>query len=220
MNEEDEGLALFLFKGGLIKTDGPFPFKFHEKNPDAPQSPIKVVLRFPPKGNLTEGAVWRIGKILHALICKNNLQYDCVVGIPKAGEPFAIVISELSEKPQIFLEKEETKGRRRILPRLRGNYEKGWRVLIIDDVVVRADSKWETIRAVESYGLVVAAIVVLVDWEHGGKEELEICGYRVVAKYRMTQLLPLYLREGRISPEKYKETIDYLTAIRAYFGKI
>lgn len=220
MDEELKRLALDIFDKGLILTDGPFEFKLHEQHPDAPRSPIKVNLRFPPKGALTWRLVERITAVLYQLVCKQQIQYDCVIGIPKAGDPFAQIFSKMASVPLLTLEKEETERGRKVLPILQGDYQKGWRVLIIDDTVVMADSKFEAVSAVKSNGLIVAAIVILVDWQHGGKDDLEKAGSRVVSRFQMSELLSLYLQKGRFSPEKYRQVVDYLTAIRMYFNRI
>jgi orotate phosphoribosyltransferase len=215
-----EKLALDLFDKGIILTEGPFKFKLHEKHPNAPCPPIKVNVRFPPKGTLTNELVERIGNALYQLSCQNQLQYDCAVGVPKAGNPLAKVFARLASVPLLFLEKEETEKGRIILPVLRGEYQKGWRVLIIDDVVVMADSKFEAIAALKANGLRVVGVDVLVDWEHGGRDDLETAGILVLARFKMTELLLLYLKEGRISPEKYQEVMAYLKAIRGYFNRV
>ena len=220
MNEKLKGLALDLFDKGIMLTDGPFEFKLHEKHPDAPYPPIKVNLRFPPKGTLTNELVERIGDALYQLSCENQLRYDCVVGVPKAGDPLAKVFARLASVPLLFLEKEEKESGRKVLPVLNGEYQKGWRVLIVDDVVVMADSKFEAITAVRANKLVVAGIEILVDWEHGGRDDLEKAGFRVISVFKMSDLLLLYLEERRISQEKYQEVMAYLKAIRAYFGKV
>ena len=93
MEEDLERLALSLPDKRLLLYEGPFLFKLHEENPKAPRSPIKLNLRFPPKGNLTQESVEDIAAALYQLACQHQLQYDCVVGVPRAGEPFAKVFS-------------------------------------------------------------------------------------------------------------------------------
>ena len=215
-----ERLALDLFDKGSTKTDGPFEFKFHEKNPDAPRSPLYFNLRLPPKGVLTEDLVKRIGNALYQASFQNQIQYDCVVGVPKAGNAFAKVFSRLASVPLLFLEKEEREKDRKILSNLRGRYRKGWRSLIIDAVVVMADSKFEAIEAIRSNGLIAEDGLVLIDWEHGGKDDLEKVGFHIFSTFKVSELLLLYLKEGRISPEKYQKTMVYLKVIKAYFGKV
>ncbi len=216
---ELKSLGLDLFDQGIMLTDGPFEFKLHEKHPDAPHPPVKINIRFPPKGTLTNELVERIGYALYQLSCENQLQYDCVVGVPRAGDPLAKTFARLASVPLLFLEKEEAEKGRMVLPVLRGEYQKGWRTLIIDDVVVMADSKLEAIAAVRTNELIVAGVEVLVDWEHGGRDDLEAAGFPALARFKMRELLSLYLKEGRILPEKYQEAIDYLRAIRTYFGR-
>lgn len=215
MGKKDRRLALDIFDAGLILTNGPFNFKFHERHPDAPKSPMKVNLR----GTIKPGLIEMIGNAFYRVVRDNSFNCDYVVGVPKAGDPLAKVVARKTAIPQLFLEKEEMGERRRILPHIRGEYQKGQHVLIIDDVVVMADSKFEAIEAAEANGLIVIGIAVLVDWEHGGKENLERFGYQTISIFKMSNLLYLYLKEGRISPAKYQETIDYLTTIRSYFDR-
>ena len=219
MEEYLERLALSLVDRRLMLYNGPFQFKLHEKHPRAPHSPIKLNLRFPPKGNLTWQLVEEIAMAFHQVICQNELQYDCVVGVPRAGDSFAKVFSEIASVPLLTLQKEETNIKRRVLPILHGDYQKGWRVLVIDDTVVMADSKFEAIEALEANGLIMAAILVLVDWEHGGREDLRGAGYKVIPVFLMTELLTFWEKKLRISVKKYREVMTYLRAIRAYFDR-
>ena len=218
MKEELKSLGLDLFDQGIILTNGPFDFKFHEKHPNAPHSGIKVNLRFSPEGTLTNELTERIGNALYQVICEGQLQYDCIVGVPKAGNPLAKAVARLASVPLLSLEKEETEKRRMILPVIQGEYHQGWRVLIIDDVLVMAYSKFEAIEAVKGNGLAVVGIAVLIDWEHGGIDNLKAAGIPVLTGFKMTELLLLYLKEGKILPQEYQEAIDYLKAVKAYFG--
>lgn len=219
MKESLEKIALSLIDERLVSFEGPFRFKFHEKHPKAPHSPIKVNLRFPPEGKLTQESVGEIAKVFYQTICENQLQYDCVVGVPRAGEPFAEVFSRLAWKPFLTLQKKEDIFRRRILPIIEEKYQTGWRVLLLDDVVVMADSKLEAVQALEANGLVVVAILILVDWQHGGRESLEKAGYIVIPIFSMEELLTFWLRKWRISQKKFQEVTSYLQRVRAYFKR-
>ncbi|MFC1663592.1 orotate phosphoribosyltransferase [Patescibacteria group bacterium] len=217
---ELEELALSLFDVGAIQFIENCEFKLHEKYPGAPRSPLYFNLRVPPKGNLNQRLLEQIGNALHQLSYQKQILYDCVVGIPKAGDPLAEVFSRLTSVPQLFLKKEETEKGRRVLPLLRGDYQKGQRVLIIDDVLVMADSKFEGIKAVIVNDLIVTDILVLIDWEHGGRNALEKAGFHVASLFKVSDLTTLYVKEQRISQEKQKDVMSYLEAINYYFNKI
>ena len=106
MKKELKNLGLDIFDKGTILTNGPFDFKFHEKHPNAPHSPIKVNLRPPPRGNLTDELTEQIGNALYQLSCESQIHYDCVVGVPKAGDPLAEAFAGLASVPLLSLKKE------------------------------------------------------------------------------------------------------------------
>ena len=79
-------------------------------------------------------------------------------------------------------------------------------------MVTQADSKLDAISALESSGLVVRDIVVLVDREQGGAKQLADAGYRLHAAFKFSKLLDYYHRVGKIDDAKYQEARDYLAA--------
>ncbi|MEM2129375.1 MAG: orotate phosphoribosyltransferase [Candidatus Bathyarchaeia archaeon] len=60
-----------------------------------------------------------------------------------------------------------------------GEIHKGDRVIFFDDVVTSGASKLEAIKPIEEAGGKIEAIIVVVDREQGGKQELEKHGYLV-----------------------------------------
>lgn len=56
----------------------------------------------------------------------------------------------------------------------------------------------------------VEDILVLVDREQGGAEILRGHNYNLHAIFKIKNLLGLYLEKGKISREKYDETVAYL----------
>lgn len=188
--------------------EGEFALKLHEKAPEAPLSPIYINLR-----NLPEDVLGKVGK---AIVNVPNLRVpDWFTGIPQAGVALAKAFCQSRGMPYIdILEKEEREGNRRIIPR--GDEMGEGRVLIIDDVVTKADTKLEAIKAVESLGFDEVDIVVLVDCEQGGKEQLEKAGYRLSSVFTMSKMLDYYLRVGKIDQTTYQNTIQGLRAQNDY----
>ena len=209
-----EKLALDLFGLGKIKF-GAFKLKLHEKNPDAPLSPIYIDLR-----NLPDEIYQTIAELM-AEILKNE-KYGYIAGVPNAGDPIADALGEITKCPPLKLEKVERNGKRKVVP-----LEKEWNlryirdfkkshpnasfensVVIIDDLITHADSKLETIEAL---GLPVKKIVVVVNREQGGKEQLEKRGYKLEAIFSLTKdLLPLYVKYKKIAQERANEVIEYI----------
>src|SRR5262249_32617634 len=78
-------------------------------------------------------------------------------------------------------------GRQR---RIEGNFSPGDSVVIVDDVITTGGSTLQAIDAVEAAGGKIAFVLVLVDREEGGRENIEKRGYRVV---------PVFTRAGLLS---------------------
>ena len=203
-----------IFHAGAVKF-GAFPLKLHEKNPDAPLSPIYFTLRVPDNGGpLFPANVEMIGRAIYNLVRKNEAFFDVVAGIPRAGEPFANVIARLSGRPLLRLGKREEGGTRKIDSVVSGEYQPGQSVLLVDDLITQADTKKEAIAVCEEAGLVVAAIAVLIDREQGGSEELREAGYSLYAVFPLFELLDYYVEARLLAPEKRDEVREYVTSNR------
>ncbi len=174
-------VARMLYNRGAFKL-GAFELKLHEKNPDAPLSPFFVSIRNkdnPTKpGNFQDSDYNLIAKCLLSIIRDNKLEFDTIVGIPRAGDPIVDAMQRMINSVSLphlrsfriaWLDKEEKESERRIVPMRNFKYEKGECILLIDDLVTRADTKIEAIRAVESFGSKVVGLIVLIDREQGGK---------------------------------------------------
>jgi len=213
LTKEQRYLANRLFGRGAIQF-GAFLLKLHEKNPDAPLSPFYITLRRSPDGPLTIDDVEAIGQELFKMVKKAAIEFDLIAGIPRAGEPFAQVVSGLSGKPLIRLGKKIERDRRKIDSVIEGEYLPGQRVFVIDDLITQADTKKEAIGVCEGAKLIVAGVAVLVDREQGGLEELREAGYNVYAAFPISVLLEHYVTAGKISRTKYDEVMAYIAANR------
>lgn len=197
---------------------GAFKLKLHETEPNAPKSPIFLNLRTPenPKpGPLTPDVVAAIGDYLFRLSEVLGLEYDAVTGIPRAGEPFADAFVRVSGRdiPILHLNKlEGADGKRSIGNVIEGHFKKGWRVLVLDDLITEAHSKLETIRALEENGLLIAAVLTFVDREQGGAESLVKRDYRFEAGVTLSQMMEFYRSWAMITEEKCAEVAAYQSA--------
>lgn len=203
-----------IFHVGAVKF-GAFKLKLHEKNPEAPLSPIYVTLRVPENGGpLSSVNVEMIGQALYDLVQKEKVIFDIVAGIPRAGEPFAEVISRLSGRPLLRLGKKVEEGSRKIDSIIEGEYQSGQTVLLVDDLITQADTKKEAIEVCEKAGLVVSGLIVLVDREQGGSEELRKAGYFLYAVFPLSVLLDYYVEANLLAPEKRDEVMEYIATNR------
>jgi orotate phosphoribosyltransferase len=91
-----------------------------------------------------------------------------------------------------------------------GAVEAGDRFFFFDDVITSGDSKIEGMKPIEEAGGEIEAVIIVIDREQGGKEELESRGYRVVSVATISQVIRSLLESGKISPEKAEEILRYI----------
>ena len=202
LTEAKKALALGLFDIGAIRF-GQFRLKLHEKNPNAPLSPIYIDLRilrsFP---DVMDSAI----KVYTELT--SGLKFDCYADVPTAATPIVAILSHNTRIPMISPRKDEKKhGIKRPID---GTFREGQVALLVDDLITLADSKLEAISALEENGLKVHDVVVLVDREQGGVRELKKRGYSCHVAFKLKELLKFYLEMAKITRDQYERTITYL----------
>ena len=138
----------------------------------------------------------------------SELAFDRIAAIPYAGIPIGVALALLMDRPLIYPRREaKAHGTRRSIE---GAYESGEVALVVDDLITRGDSKLEAIAPLEAGGLIVRDVLVLVDREQGGREDLARRGYALHAVLRLTELLSALRRDGLIGQAQYDAVMDYL----------
>jgi uridine monophosphate synthetase len=202
ISENAQKLATQLLDTGSVKF-GAFKLKLHQTNPDAPLSPIYIDLRimrsFP---NAMATAV----EVYQELI--KNLNFELLADCPTAATPATAILSYLTKRPMISPRKGD-KGYGSGA-KIDGLFTNGQTVLLIDDLITGANSKFEAIKTLEDHGLVIKDAVVLLDREQGGVNQLKKAGYTLHSALKLTELMDYYLKRGKISDEKHKEVINYI----------
>jgi uridine monophosphate synthetase len=136
------------------------------------------------------------------------LAFDRLAAIPYAALPIGTAVAMEMMVPLVYPRKEVKeygtgKG-------IEGDFERGERIVVLDDLITTGGSKLQAIAPLEEAGLVVEDVVVLVDREQGGGEELEAQGYRLHSFLRLREMLQVLAGRGRISPEQRDEVIAFL----------
>ena len=137
-----------------------------------------------------------------------HLTFDRLAAIPYAALPIGTAVALATGQPLIYPRKSvKAHGTGRAIE---GDYHPGQIVVILDDLITTGASKLEAIAPLKAAGLVVRDIVVLIDREQGGKEELEAQGYRVHSIMGLRALLDVLVEAGRITAEQRAEVVSFL----------
>jgi uridine monophosphate synthetase len=202
MDNDKEAVAAGLFSAGVIRF-GAFRLKLHESVPDAPLSPFYIDLRlvrsYPELRD-------RVTDLFIGLM--RGLTFDLIADVPTAGTPFAAIIAHKTRMPMITprLGNKQHGSRARV----DGAYKAGQTAIVLDDLVTHSESKLEAVRILVEQGLIVRDVVVLVDREQGGVQQLEAAGLHCHAAFRLSELLNTYREQKLISPEQFADIKRYL----------
>jgi orotate phosphoribosyltransferase len=114
-----------------------------------------------------------------------NVDYVC--GIAVGGLPLATALAYELGKPLIYVRKERKDHG--TMKQLEGDYSKGARVLLVDDVATTGGTLSEATRVLRGEGLEVEAALVVVDREEGAREALRGLGVELFSLTTLRRLL-------------------------------
>ncbi len=214
-------LARILFDVGAVQF-GEFKLKMHEEHPNAPLSPIFLNLRTadnPKKGPLTPAILDLIGQQLCNACSEAQLSFDHIAPVPNAGDPLARALDSHTEPLSIiWLDKTETEGKRKISGvKKDSTYKSRDKVLVVDDLITKADTKLEAIHSLEDEGLIVNDVLVLVDREQGGADELKSAGYKLISVFSLSDMLAFYVDDDKIFSREKQAVLTYRERCDQYF---
>ena len=186
---------------GLIETEcfrlGEFTLKSGKK------SPFYVDLR---RTSSSAKLMKLIGKAFATLI--DGLEFDLVAGIPVAALPLATAFSLETGIPMIYPRiNKKGHGTGNLVE---GNYKKGDKVLLLDDLITTGKSKIEAIDILRDAGLIVKDLVVLLERGAQGRADMKAAG---VELYSYSPVEDLFRRCNEleiIDNNKHQELLDYI----------
>lgn len=192
---------------------GEFRLKLHDEYPEAPLSPIYVDLRLIRRH--PEVKRWAVVSMSQMI---ESLEFDLLADIP-TGSSFLVasLCDELGVGMVTPRVKEKKHGTGAKVDGM-AETDVGKRVLVIDDLVTRADSKIEVAEIMRGEGLEVLEVAVLLDREQGGREQLSMAGMELRSVLGLCELLDYYVDAGKMSGEERKRIDERLRLIDEYFS--
>lgn len=132
-----------------------------------------------------------------------------LAGVPEAATPLAAATGyKLNRKllqPRKVVKDHGTKSA------VEGDFQPGDRVILIDDLVVKGDSKIEAIEQVKGAGLEVEKLIVLIDREQGGLDMVKQAGYDIEAAFTVSELIESLSAQGKISDKQKETVLEFIT---------
>lgn len=132
-----------------------------------------------------------IGQAGLAAIRASEWSPTAVGGLTMGADPVAYAIAAASygstAPVDAFSVRKDAKqhGTRR---RIEGNFHRGDRVVVIEDVITSGGSALQAIEAIREAGGKVAGVLAVVDREQGGRARIEAEGYPVASLTTATRL--------------------------------
>ena len=84
------------------------------------------------------------------------------------------------------------------------------RFIFFDDVITSGESKVEGIKPIEEAGGRIETILVVVDREQGGREELERQGYNLVSVTTISDVIHSLIKAQKIRRDQAEEIFQYV----------
>lgn len=138
----------------------------------------------------------------------NGLQADRLAGIPYAALPIGTAVSLRTGIPMIYTRKEvKAHG---LGKDVEGNWQPGERVAIIEDLITSGGSTLKSVERLRELGMVVEDVVVLIDREQGGVENLAAEGVRAHAVFTLPTMLNYLVERGRLPKATADEVFAFL----------
>ena len=158
--------------------------------------------------SIAEVAAEKVNQIM------SSEKIDKLASIELKGALIVPSISCIVNLPCIIVRKEEKAYG--VTGRIAGaDVTKGDNILFFDDVISEGLSKVEGIKPLQELGGKVTHLLVVVNREQGGKENLEKLGFKVHALAKISELVNSLYMNKHISKQEADEVLDYLKNFKA-----
>lgn len=172
--------------------------------------------------------------LMLAFIQDKEIQCDQLCGVPYTGSvvvnllklsyykdifllhysalPIATLLSVKMKQPMLIRRKEaKSYGTKKLIE---GKFQTDENCLIIEDVVTTGSSVIETSIDLRSEGLVIESVIVVVDREQGGVENIAKRGIKMQSLFTLSYLLETLRDAGKVEAAMVKSVSEYIAASR------
>ncbi len=137
-----------------------------------------------------------------------DLDFSRIAGIPMAALPIATAVSIETGVPLIYPRlsvKDHGTGNK-----IEGEFRRGDRVLLLDDLITSGKSKIEAVEVLRSEGIEVTDLVVLLERSNSAHTEIEAAGVRVHAYAHVSELFATCRQMGVIDEKTEKLMLAFI----------
>ncbi|KAH8295416.1 hypothetical protein KR018_010950 [Drosophila ironensis] len=195
-------LALKLFEINAFKF-GDFKMKVGINSPV--YFDLRVIVSYPD-------VMQTVSDLLVDYIKEKELNARHVCGVPYTALPLATIVSVQQATPMLVRRKEaKAYGTKKLIE---GIFNAGDTCLIVEDVVTSGSSILDTVRDLQSEGIVVTDAVVVVNREQGGVANIAKHGVRMHSLFTLSFLLNTLHEAGRIEKSTVEAVAKYIAAVQ------
>lgn len=128
---------------------------------------------------------------------------NAIGGVATAGIPYAAILADSMSLPMIYVRSgTKSHGTQR---KIEGHLEKGWRVLVIEDLISTGESSLKAVRELKNSGAAVAGLIALFTYSFelaSQKFESIHLPFYTLSAYPI--LLEVATKQGYINSEELK----------------
>ena len=161
---------------------------------------LRVIVSYPDVLADVAEAMWRS--------VAESTSFDVICGVPYTALPIATSMA-LSHNLNMLMRRKEVKdyGTKKAIE---GHFKPGQNCLIVEDLVTSGASVLETLDSLKTVGLECTDVVVLIDRQQGGRENLDSTGLKLHSALKITEILDVLRKHSKLTDAVVKQVEDFI----------